>query len=842
MKKITKRTISLLLCAVTIFSVTACDTPSSGASSSNTPTGEIQVWSKPSTVNVMREVEYASSFKESAEYNVIAGKGEYEASQIILTAPAGVKETYTLEVSELVCGENKIDKSYIDVYNEKYIEVISTPAPYSTGLGWYADALLPFDKAVEYGENVVGSDEALQNQGIYIETFIPRNIPAGEYTGTFKLTVGEKTHDIPACVTVCDFEVSQESHLEQDWIVNLRAFGELDSTAAMGRKYFEKVAGYRASTHSMSSGAQDADEWMQTVRQYTNPNLRDEEGNPLIGEKEAYLAAINIPLDYDATYGINRTRFDTYMSRLVYWSIKDGYDYLAKAGMYPGFIDEPQYNNTWDKVKFACNGWNEYKNYWASEIVEASDAATINAKAGVSEENALTQADFDALSEEFKAKLVKSMRQASLYVTIHPDERLDSNATTQFCAVVASTNSQLEMYEIDNWTDVEVRGNWAYAAGCSQFGNNIDTEPVSQRLMSYYMYDKGLRGFLVWETAQYQSITWNIEARANQYQPCDAYTLAYRINSGPGDGYVLYPGKPYGIDGPVGSIRAHQYRDSSEEYEYLYLLNSLYATQGYSPDKALEKIFNSLWNESTVTNDTEIFAAQRAEIINLIALAQKGVFVTDYTERNAKAEMKVVSTGEENIVNINGETVAATKTATASLDMTTKNGSLSFYTENGDSFTLYLGGKATLVQGADAAAMTVEGGAATADTIDGANTVRLDFAVDETIAEERRVYQATFAVDKTKINRETGWLTANFYNPGEKAICVEMWFMGKDGRTAYVDDVVVYPKEYGTMWTTRLDVANWSTVRSLEGVRYKVSSLEGEESYTVQFLGLYALN
>ena len=841
MKKFIKRVVPLLLCAVTVVSVSACNTSSSGEPSSS-PTGEIQVWSKPSTVSVMQDVEYESSFKESAEYNVIAGKGEYEASQIILTAPAGVKATYTLEVFDLVCGENKIDKSYIDVYNEKYIEVISSPAVYSTGLGWYADALLPFATAVEYGENVVGSDEVLQNQGIYIETFIPRNIPAGEYTGTFKLTVGEKTHDIPACVTVCDFEVSQESHLEQDWIVNLRAFGELDTTAAMSRKYFEKVASYRASTHSMSSGAQDADEWMQTVRQYTNPNLRDEEGNPLIGEKEAYLAAINIPLGYDATYGISRTGFDTYISRLVYWSVKDGYDYLAKTGMYPGFIDEPHLNGTWDKVKFACNGWNEYKNYWASEIVGASDVATINAKAGVSEENSLTQADFDNLSEEFKAQLVKSMSQASLYVTVHPDERLDSNATTQFCASVDSTNSQLKMYEIDNWTDVDVRGNWAYAAGCGQFGNNIDTEPVSQRLMSYYMYDKGIRGFLVWETAQYQNITWNAEARANQYQPCDAYTLARRINNGPGDGYVLYPGKPYGIDGPVGSIRSHQYRDSSEDYEYLYLLNSLYAAQGYSPDMALEKIFNSLWNESVVTNDTEIFATQRAEIINLILLAQKGVFVTDYTERNAKAEMKVVSTGEENIVNINGETVAATKTATVSLDMTTKNGSLSFYTEGGDSFTLYLGGKATLVQGADVTAMTVEGGAATADALDGVNTVRLDFAVDETIDDDRRVYQATFAVDKTEINRETGWLTASFYNPGEKAICVEMWFIGKDGRTAYVDDLVVYPKEYGTMWTTRLDVANWSAVRSLESVRYKVSSLEGEESYTVHFLGLYALN
>ena len=42
-----------------------------------------------------------------------------------------------------------------------------------------------------------------------------------------------------------------------------------------------------------------------------------------------------------------------------------------------------------------------------------------------------------------------------------------------------------------------------------------------------------------------------------------------------GDGYIIYPGKPIGYDGLVGSIRLKQVREGAEDYEYFTLLNSL---------------------------------------------------------------------------------------------------------------------------------------------------------------------------------------------------------------------------------------------------------------------------
>ena len=463
-----KAVICCLLCAGLLFTAAckndAAKTIDEGASS-------VEVWSKSATINVMQDVAYDEDFKKPAAYTVSAARGEYEGAQIIITAPSDkAVSSYFIEAADLVCGESRIDKSYIDIYNEKYIEVISSPAEVSTGLGWYADALLPFETAVEYGENKI---EAGKNQGIYIEIFIPRNVPAGEYTGNFTLTIDGETQNIPASVTVWDFEVSQESHLQTDWIVNLMAFGETDRTAEMTNTYFKAVAAYRASAHSMSSGAKDADEWLETVRTYTNPELRDAEGNPLLGEKDTYLAQINLPTAYSAETGISYTTFDTYISRLIKASIEDQYDYLAKAGAYMGFIDEPHLNNTWDKVRVVCNGWETRKAYWA-DIIERGDIAAINKTAG----SELDGSDLSALPDGFIRQLAESMRLVGNYVTIYPDDQLDRTVTKQFCTGTSYLlKSETNMEAVHSWTEEKTSGNWWYAAGVHLFGNRLDSQP-----------------------------------------------------------------------------------------------------------------------------------------------------------------------------------------------------------------------------------------------------------------------------------------------------------------------------------------------------------------------------
>ena len=814
--------IAMMLCCCTLLA--ACNSGDGPQGEQPSATG-LSVWSKDSTTHVMQDEVYDDAFKGAAEYRVFGGRGEYEAAQLVITAASDAPvSAYDLEVSDLKCGDAVIDKSYIDVYNEKYIEVSSSPSELSTGTGWYSDALLPFDTAVAYGENKV---EAGKNQGIYIETFIPRAAAAGEYKGEFTLTIDGEAYAIPASVTVYDFDVSQESHLQTDWINGLRAFGELDSTAAMTQTYFEAIASFRASTHSMNIGTSDPDVWLENVRKYTNPNLRDENGKPLLGEKDTYLAQINLPSAYDASKGIDYNTFDTYVSRLIAASVQDEYDYLAKSGCYMGFIDEPHYNNTWDKVKAVCTGYETRKAYWA-DIIKEGDVEDINAKAGTK----LTAEDLAALPGGFLTSLEKSMRLVGNYVATPPDERLDNTVTKQFCVPTSSTETAKQLDVLENWTDEETSGNWWYAAGGAAFGNRIDSEPLEQRLSSWYTYNTGAKGYLIWEVAQYVQTTWNAAVGANTSEPCDPYKMALRISNGNGDGFLFYPGVTYGLDTPVASIRAHQYRDASEEYEYFYLLNELYTAAGYSADAVLDKIFDSLYNDNRITEDGSLFAAQREQVINLILLAKKGVFVTDYTEQNAQAKLTVKATGEEKIQTAEG----AKAEAVIAQDLTQNGGNIAVSTSSGLTFTLIVQGKARSlfnVSGTDG--VTVRGGTASVSESGG---LEFAFAVDEETPAELRNFDFTFAAEAGSISAETGSLAATLYNPTSDKLLVECWFVGTDNRTTFVSDIVL-GQGYGTLYVNRPDLVRWGSIRTLTGVRFKVLSLTDAQSYTVRCTGVY---
>lgn len=838
MNKFLKNFVLSILCLALSFTF-ACNEKSSGGESEEKPFVAFDIWSKSSAVNVMRDVIYDDAFKGERKIEVSGGKGEYEASQLMITASSdkAIKE-YTLETADLKCGENIIKKEYVEVYNEKYIEVVSTPAQYSSGLGWYADALLPLNVAVEYGENKVSEG---QNQGLYVEVFIPRDVAAGIYTSTFTLTVDGEKYDIPVSVTVYDFEVSKESHLQTDWIVNLTGFGELDTTSEMEYIYFEAVAGYRASTHSMKMGAADADEWLDTVRIYTNPNLRDENGEPLIGEKEFYLAQINLPSGYDGTKapagGISYSIFDSYISRLIVASLEDNYDYLSKAGCYMGFIDEPQFNNTWDKVNSVSADFENRKSFWVS-VLDGGDLDTVAAKAELDEEEKSSlQNAFDSSSVDFKNALKQSMSLVGNYITSTMDDRLDPSVSRQFCLSTSTLNTKKAQAELENWTDENISGNWWYAAGESFFGNRLDSPRLEQRLSQWFTYESGLKGYLIWETAQYQQIVWNNAVGANSYEPCDAYSLAKRISNAAGDGYVFYPGKPYNIEGPVGSVRAHQYRDSSEEYEYFYLLEELYSSAGYDADEVLSKIFLTLFNNNRVTEDEELFAWQREQVVNLILLAQKGIFVEDYNEFNALAEMSVVSVDGEKIVSVNGEPVNTTA-AEITLDKKQAGGIMNFVTETGSEFSLFVGNKAELLYDAQSVA-EVRGGVYEQENFDDLSAAKFTFTVDEDVAESKRNYDFTYVADQDGINDETGRLVASFYNPQDAQLFVECWFVGTDGRTVFVDDIVM-EKGYNVFTIPRLDLVRWSVIRKITGIRFKVALIEGAAETSLYFINIYA--
>jgi glycosyl hydrolase family 123 len=91
----------------------------------------------------------------------------------------------------------------------------------------------------------------------------------------------------------------------------------------------------------------------------------------------------------------------------------------------------------------------------------------------------------------------------------------------------------------------------------------LDFLPINFRIFGAISESLGLQGVLYWSV---------------DYWSQDPWTSADYTESGhnfPGEGSLVYPGAPVGIDGVVASMRMKWLRDGIEDYEYVEILKSL---------------------------------------------------------------------------------------------------------------------------------------------------------------------------------------------------------------------------------------------------------------------------
>ena len=221
-----KNLIALCMTGVALFA-TACDgfTNEGWEKPAN---ADVKVWTAYGTEKIMQDKTYAST---DSTLVIKAFKNEYESGQIILTPNYDVQE-YTITLSDLTCGENKLAKENFTVYNQKYIRVSTvkdTSPLLGAVVGDYPDALLPMDAAIEYDENKIVANE---NQGIWLTLKVPKEQAAGVYTGNFQVNVDGTVKTVPVEITVYDYAITDESHTKSTYAVyiNELAQGEQERT------------------------------------------------------------------------------------------------------------------------------------------------------------------------------------------------------------------------------------------------------------------------------------------------------------------------------------------------------------------------------------------------------------------------------------------------------------------------------------------------------------------------------------------------------------------------------------------------------------------------------------
>lgn len=576
---------TILLGLALVLSVGAC------ACNSEKSKGTAEIWTALSDVKIMADKDYKDMMSQK-QLSISMAKNETESGQILITAASDIKN-YTVAVSNLYCGSEIIKSTDIEIFNQKYIEVTQSSKNMDTPLGFYPDALLPFNKAVEYRENRIKKGS---NQGIWLQVTTKEDTKAGTYTGTAEITIDGTKKDVRVNVTVWDVTIPTAVHARSLFYTKPRfyAMAEKDPTDDLMVKYVDSLLDFRLSPlylpyfGSVDTANANIDEYVSQIVKYA---------------KDERLTYYQIPYTayYDASWQkrIDEKSLTDYMVAIAEASIKENVDLFPKAGLYlSNLIDEPEQNGT------------------VGEIGVHADAIK-RCKAAAIEKLALLP------DHELKDSLAQSINDIPHILTNRYIPGQENNVDI-WCPTLDKfhTRDNRALYEGEK----EV---WWY--GCidpqAPYATYyIDDLSPSPRVMSWMQKDYDIAGNLYWAVDLYGD-RFDITKKINPYTDAPDRAAWAETNVANGDGFLFYPGSYYGLDSPVASVRLHSIRDGLEDYEILYQIEELYAQNGKSCDELLDLVYHTLYEGTKVKANAEGVLAARKKAVEILLLAQKGTFI-----------------------------------------------------------------------------------------------------------------------------------------------------------------------------------------------------------------------
>ncbi len=714
----------------------------------------VQVSCLDSNVKVLQNAEFEGG-KE--KLSVFASIGEYEAGQILMQPTQDI-QSYELTLADLTSANGTTyEKENITVYNQKYI---------SCDAQYYPDALLPFDVAKEYGENTVKANE---NQTLYVEFKIPYGQEAGTYTGNFTLKMDKEKVSVPVKVEVFDFEMSKDVHLQSYY--NTRLFysspGELSGKYSTQQKYYDKLVDYRLNSPTVLAGDNVAfSDKIEKIREYSST------------EREVRLSTICLSMTQSGS-SFNADELAEQITMLVEASLEDNVNYLEKVILRPGFLDEPFMTLTKiPKVNAILPIYYTWRETLAQTI--ANDAT---------------------LEGELKEDIVQSIEKIPCLITTYVMEEL-KDTIRNYCVpapqAFESANSRNQYQQLAKETG---ETQWMYSCGDEYPGFRIDASVMNLRAMPWMCHEAGYKGTLNWENTGY---TTYIGDKINPYETSMRYASTH------GDGYLFYPGRLYGMDEPVTSVRLHALRDGYEDYEWLYLLNELYEKEGYSTDGILYLLYPNVFSDNKGTTDLAGFIDTRYTLGKLVELAKEGVFITDVEETVEKYTLTVASK-DNALKSVNGNALSSTGT----FDIEKTSGAACkavIESANGTTATIDLCGKVESYQAfsndAAISTCTVDSGTLALTQFDGEETVKL------TLDNARNF---TMPVDATGINKKLDSVKIHIYSELDKPCAVNVYFVGSGGQTIVKDFIV--KQGWNMLTLTDLPNVKWELVKKIEKLK-----------------------
>ena len=647
-----------------------------GCSKSTNSISTAEIWAASAKDKIM-STQSADSYADikADKITISAVKNEYENGQIIVTAKEDL--SFTVSLSDLVKTDNaavKIGKENFSVYIQKYITVTRNWHNNGAATGDYPDAILPQENAVANGLNTV---IAGRNGAAWLEFYIPKTTQAGVYAGDATVKIGNAEEKLPIELTVYDITLpdgttsKSQFNINQDLVAEL----ELDSSQEMYDKYTDLLLSKRLSPTYVVTGVKNESD----IARFTAKAVEYyKKGISTIGlpTKDAYIGDYIL---FDPDF------LSQCIVALAKAGLAEGIDTLSKAVFYDPLIDEPFYV--------------QYADGQVAASLETFDQAIASAKAEI-------EADV-SFDNELGRTIALSAAKIPHIVTDYYDDthrKTEPNKNADGSLFSYEDQNVSLCPKFDGYDTAEMRAQYDTGIEKWWYGCNEPNAPYA----SYHLEDTLTSATAIgWMMGEYNvtgNLYWSINHHMiNEVNLDDPYQTANRGANANGDGYLIYPGKVYGIDGPVGSIRLDAIRDGNEDYELIMLLKSMYETEGADATALFSRIRSDVYENTSMLGGSAEFGEAREMLFNaLLSVSSPAkLMVTSIVEYEnsagkkafdfiikASADAEVYLDGEK-LTAVSGE-YAVTKTLDSDknyLTVTAKHGTESV------AITLYLGGR-----------------------------------------------------------------------------------------------------------------------------------------------------
>jgi len=489
--------------------------------------------------------------------NLKSASNEYEPFRIIVHSGNNTLDNVSVKAGSLKGVNGEIGAENIRLFRANHLYISKPSYRTSNPTGWYPDALIPFMDSEYYNRPgllayFASPFSVTGNAEVWCDLFVPPGTAPGTYQGNVQVLMGKnRLAEIPVSLTVWNFQLPAT--------ISMRSrFGSLNSTAVsmMGIKsgsteHYQMVDIYnKILLEHRAVPSTPANVW---------PAWSESEGIIDAGEsvrmrklvEENHFNTLDIPFRYRD----DSAKCSAYMSAMAGWLRDLGY--LDMAYVY--LEDEPNDASEYETVRKQC------------AMIRAGDPA------------------IKRLCTE------QTVSSNPLWGNLY-------GAVDIWCPLWGYWDEPTAKERLSMGESL-----WSYTALCQKAVGTpwwqIDMEPLNYRSPFWLSWHYDITGFLYWSSTYWNSY---LSLRGVWESP-------YFRNDFWGEGMLLYPGLPAGINGFVPSIRLNLYREAMEDYEYM----TLAAGMGKSTE--VDMIVNQLVTNFQIwSRDRQAYEQARENLAALI--------------------------------------------------------------------------------------------------------------------------------------------------------------------------------------------------------------------------------